>query len=101
MAIYRAKPGKEAELVHVIEEHWPRSGSSTCVIPDLHLLFRAEDEPGKTMFVNIITWRKPRHGRITRRRRSKRSGPRLGRSPKHAAVTSRSSSPRSRQLPLL
>ena len=57
MATFRAKPGKEAALREVIERHWATARKLGLVTGDLHLLFRTEDEPGKTMFLHVFTWK--------------------------------------------
>src|SRR5262245_24933492 len=54
---YRAKTGKEAQLEKAIQNHWATIKRLGMVTGDLHMLFRGEDEPGKTMFVNILTWK--------------------------------------------
>ena len=57
MATFRAKPGKEAALREVIERHWATVRKLGLAAGDLHLLFRTEDEPGKTMFLHVFTWK--------------------------------------------
>lgn len=58
LATYRAKPGKEAELDRIIAEHWAALRSRDLVLATPHLRFRTEDEPGKTTFLDIFTWRR-------------------------------------------
>jgi len=57
MATFRAKPGKESALREVIERHWATVRKLGLATGDLHLLFRTEDEPGKTMFLHLFTWK--------------------------------------------
>ncbi|HEY3203340.1 MAG TPA: hypothetical protein VGL03_06730 [Thermoanaerobaculia bacterium] len=54
---YRAKPGSEDALEKVIRKHWATVRRLKLVTEDVHLLYRGEDEPGKTFFVNVFTWK--------------------------------------------
>jgi hypothetical protein len=53
---YRVQPGKEGQFLQLLEAHWPALRSVGLATDEPPLVFRGEDEPGKTQFVEIFTW---------------------------------------------
>ena len=54
---YLAKPGSEDALEKIIQKHWETLRRLKLVTADVHVLYRGEDERGKSFFVNIFTWK--------------------------------------------
>lgn len=53
----RAKPGAEAELARVIEQHWAVARQLKLVNASPHLTLRQAEEGNKTRFTEIFAWR--------------------------------------------
>lgn len=56
IATYQVKPGKENDLVKVLAKHWATIHKLGLVLDQPHLVFRGQDDSGKTFFVEILTW---------------------------------------------
>jgi hypothetical protein len=56
ISIDRPKPGKEQELLNAIREH-RATQLRLGLITGPHHLFRAEDDAGRPMYVEIFTWK--------------------------------------------
>jgi hypothetical protein len=54
---FRVIQGKEAEFAKVLAKAWPTYHKLGMVLDQPHLILRGEDAPGKTYFVEILTWK--------------------------------------------
>ncbi len=54
---FHAKPGAEAELARVIENHWTVAREMKLVQDSPHLTLRRMEEGNKVCFTDIFTWR--------------------------------------------
>jgi hypothetical protein len=57
IATYRAKEGREAELLAALSKHWPLCRRLGLVLDRPHLILRGTDKDQKTYFIEILTWR--------------------------------------------
>lgn len=56
MTTYRAKAGKEDEVLKALDQARVLMLSHKMVLPEPHLVLRGQDENQKTYFVEILTW---------------------------------------------
>jgi hypothetical protein len=57
MITFRAKAGVEAELAHVIADHWATAQRLNLVSAGPHVTVRTRGAAGTIAFVDIFTWR--------------------------------------------
>jgi hypothetical protein len=60
MATFHARPGFEAELEKLIEDHWVAGRRIGAMEPTPHLTVRGIEGDSRTFFVHIFTWRDDR-----------------------------------------
>lgn len=55
---YRPKPGKEEELLRLIEKHGPALQSTELIVGGLPTIYRATDKrSGEKFFIETFSWR--------------------------------------------
>jgi len=54
---YRVRRGREREFEALLACHWPALREAGLVTAELSQVYRGADETGKTVFVEIFTWR--------------------------------------------
>lgn len=57
MVTLHVKPGSEAEMQRVLEEHWKTVTAMNLVSNTPHLTIRGTEAGDKTYFVDVFTWR--------------------------------------------
>jgi hypothetical protein len=57
LSTLRARAGNEAELQKALIEEWATLRRLGLVLTDPHVLLKGQDESGKTIFVEVLTWR--------------------------------------------
>ena len=58
LVTYTPKPGKEKELLALIEKHWPALDKAGLVTKEKARVWRAHDKrKGHTYFVEFMTWK--------------------------------------------
>ena len=56
IATHRVKRGMENDYLKLLDQQWSTLRKLGLVLDKPHLLMRGQDEPGKTYFVEILTW---------------------------------------------
>ena len=59
LCTYRIKDGKEAEFLLLLEKHWPTLRSVDLATDDAAKVLRARDKSGKTVFIELFSWKNP------------------------------------------
>jgi len=59
LCTYRIKEGKEAEFLSLLEKHWPTLRSVDLATDDAARVLRARDKSGKTVFIEMFSWKNP------------------------------------------
>jgi hypothetical protein len=58
MCTYRAKPGKEEELLALVQKHWPVLDRAGLVTKEPAIVYRASDKRTNAVsFVEIFSWK--------------------------------------------
>jgi quinol monooxygenase YgiN len=58
LCTYRPRKGREAELLALIERHWPALHAVGLATDDAAIVYRATDKrTGRAFFVEIFSWR--------------------------------------------
>jgi hypothetical protein len=57
LSTFRPRAGKEDELLKTMNQNWSTLRRLGLVLAGPHLILRGKDESGKTIFVEILTWR--------------------------------------------
>lgn len=57
LSTLRARAGSEEELQKTLAEEWTTLRKLGLVIAEPHVLLKGKDESGKTIFVEVFTWR--------------------------------------------
>lgn len=57
LSTFRPRAGKEDELLATMKTNWSTLRRLGLVLAEPHLILRGKDESGKTIFVEILTWR--------------------------------------------
>jgi flagellar motor component MotA len=57
LSTFRPRAGKEDELLKTMGENWSTLRKLGLVLQEPHLVLRGKDDGGKTIFVEILTWR--------------------------------------------
>ena len=57
MVTLHVKPGSEAEMKQVLEQHWKIANAKNLVINFPHFTVRGLEEHNKTYFIDVFTWR--------------------------------------------
>lgn len=57
LSTFRPRAGKEDELLKTMNENWSTLRKLGLVLQEPHLILRGKDDGGKTIFVEILTWR--------------------------------------------
>jgi len=60
LCLYRVKPGKEAELVKLLEKHWPALAHAGLVTGEPSRVLRGQDRSKKTCYVELFSWKDAR-----------------------------------------
>jgi quinol monooxygenase YgiN len=54
---YRVKDGKEADFLALLEKHWPTLRDVDLATDDPAQVFRSRTRAGKTVFVEMFSWK--------------------------------------------
>ena len=57
LCTYRVKDGKEADFLRLLERHWPTLREVGLATDDRAQVFRTKNKAGKTIFVEMFSWR--------------------------------------------
>jgi hypothetical protein len=57
LSTFRPRTGKEDELLKTMNQNWATLRRLGLVLQEPHLILRGKDDAGKTIFVEILTWR--------------------------------------------
>jgi hypothetical protein len=57
LSTFRPRAGRDRELLETMNLNWSTLRKLGLVLPTPHLILRGTDEEGKTIFVEILTWR--------------------------------------------
>ena len=57
MVTLHAKPGAEAALTRVLQQHWETATRLNLVLPTTHVTLRGTEDGNETYFVEVFTWR--------------------------------------------
>jgi hypothetical protein len=57
LSTFRPRAGKEDELLKTMNQNWATLRRLGLVLQEPHLILRGKDDAGKTIFVEILTWR--------------------------------------------
>lgn len=57
LSTFRPRAGKEDELLKTMNENWSTLRKLGLVLQEPHLVLRGKDDGGKTIFVELLTWR--------------------------------------------
>lgn len=57
LSTFRPRAGKEGELLKTMNQNWSTLRKLGLVLQEPHLILRGKDDAGKTIFVEILTWR--------------------------------------------
>lgn len=57
LSTFRPRAGKEDELLKTMNQNWSTLLKLGLVLEEPHLILRGKDDGGKTIFVEILTWR--------------------------------------------
>lgn len=57
LSTFRPRAGKEDDLLKTMTENWSTLRKLGLVLQEPHLVLRGKDDGGKTIFVEILTWR--------------------------------------------
>lgn len=57
LSTFRPRAGKEDELLKTMNQNWSTLRRLGLVLEEPHLILRGKDDSGKTIFVEILTWR--------------------------------------------
>lgn len=57
LSTFRPRAGKEDELLKTMNQNWSTLRKLGLVLQEPHLILRGKDDAGKTIFVEILTWR--------------------------------------------
>jgi hypothetical protein len=57
MVVLHVKPGAEAELQRVLEQHWTTAHEMKLVTDTPHLTMRCLENGNKMYFIDVFTWR--------------------------------------------
>jgi hypothetical protein len=57
LCTYRVREGKEADFLRLLEKHWPTLRSVGLATGDPAQVFRGRDKAGKTVFVEMFSWK--------------------------------------------
>ncbi len=57
LSTFRPQAGKEDELLKTMNQNWATLRRLGLVLAEPHLMLRGKDDSGKTIFVEILTWR--------------------------------------------
>jgi hypothetical protein len=57
LATYRAKPGMENDLRKFLAVDWTLLRKHGLVLSQPHIVLRGEEEPGRTYFVEVMSWK--------------------------------------------
>jgi hypothetical protein len=57
LSTFRPRAGEEDELLTSMNQNWSTLRKLGLVLPEPHLILRGKDDAGKTIFVEILTWR--------------------------------------------
>ncbi len=59
---YRVRQGKEDEFARLLERHWPTLHRLGLATDEPARVYRGEDAPGKSWFVELFTWKDGKEG---------------------------------------
>lgn len=54
--VYRVKPGREAEFLHLLEKHWPALRDAGLATAEPATVIRCEGKTGGVFFVEHFSW---------------------------------------------
>lgn len=57
LSTFRPRAGQEDELLKTMNQNWSTLRKLGLVLQEPHLILRGKDDAGKTIFVEILTWR--------------------------------------------
>ncbi len=57
VVIYRAKPGKEQQLLDLVKSHWPALSKTGLCTDTPARVYRSQDGDGKVAFVECFEWK--------------------------------------------
>ena len=57
LCTYRIKDGQETDFLQLLEKHWPMLRSVGLATNDPAQVFRSKDKEGKTVFVELFSWK--------------------------------------------
>jgi hypothetical protein len=57
LSTFRPRAGKEDELLKTMSKNWSTLSKLGLVLQQPHIVLRGKDDAGKTIFVEIFTWR--------------------------------------------
>lgn len=57
LSTHRVKPGMENDYLKLLDQDWATLRKLGLVLEQPRILLRGEDEPGRTYFVEIFTWK--------------------------------------------
>ena len=57
LSTHRVKPGMENDYLKLMADNWSLLRKLDLVMDHPHLVLRGEDEPGKTYFVEVFSWK--------------------------------------------
>ena len=57
LCTYRIKDGKEAGFLSLLAKHWPTLHSVGLATDDAARVLRAKEKSGKTVFIEMFSWR--------------------------------------------
>lgn len=57
LSTFRPRAGKEDELLKTMNQNWSTLRKLGLVLQEPHLILRGKDDAGRTIFVEILTWR--------------------------------------------
>ncbi len=68
LSTFRPRAGKEDELLKTMGKNWSTLSKLGLVLQQPHIVLRGKDDAGKTIFVELLTWRDHEAGRSRPRR---------------------------------
>jgi len=57
LVTHRVRAGQDAEYAKLLARQWTTLRRLDLVLPKPHVILRGTDESGKTIFVEVLTWR--------------------------------------------
>ena len=57
LCTYRVRAGAETQFIALLEKHWPALHGAGLVTDVPSMIWRGEDEDGKTFFFEILEWK--------------------------------------------